>query len=190
MSKSLLVITGLLVILDAATKMVIRTVLLPGQSMAVFGNVVRITFVPNYSGFSWWVPHLPSWVNVMYEGLLIILVIAAYPIYLFYTQTRRNSVWTGLAFVLLLSACLGHLLGDIGQPYTTDFIQVLNSPSANLADVYAYIGLGSLMMELYLGIRLRKGLETGLRGLLASMLATRREFIEFVKSNFWRAGED
>lgn len=88
----------------------------------MLGDLVKITFMPNYAGFSWWVSALPTWVNVLYAGLLIVLVVAAYPAYLFYTQTRRDSVWASLAFVFLVAACLGHLLGDIGQPYTTDFI--------------------------------------------------------------------
>lgn len=190
MSKSKLVIICLLVALDAAIRAVVRTSLLPGQSISLVGNIIQITFVPNYSGFSWWVPQLPSWAKVVYQVLLIFLLIVAFPVYLFYKQTRRQPVWMDLAFVCIVSAFLGHLLGDLSQPYTTDFVRVFHSPSANLADIYATIGIGSLIIEMYQVSRIRKTREKGLRSFLAGMLATRKEFIQFVKSGFRRSGND
>ncbi|MBU1662514.1 MAG: signal peptidase II, partial [Chloroflexi bacterium] len=122
--------------------------------------------------------------------IMIFLAIAAFPIYLFYTQTRRQNLWIRLAFVGIVSASLGHLLGDISQPYTTDFIQVFRSPSANLADIYSYVGIGALIIEMYQVNRTNKPRGKGIRGFLAEMVATRKEFIQFIKKRFKSSNEN
>ena len=189
MLKPLFATISMLVIMDSVTKILVRTTLLPGQSVNLIGEIVKITFVQNYSGFSWWVPTLPVWAKGLHQAILIILAVMAYPVYIFYKQTRQDNVWAKLAFVFIVSASLSHILGDIGQAYTTDFIQVLNSPSANLADIYSYTGIGSLIIVIYRGIRTRDYREIGIRNILAGMKATRKEFIQFMKSGIKRKEE-
>jgi signal peptidase II len=180
--KLLLGIICPLVIMDAITKAVVRGSLIPGESIPVIGDILRITFVQNYTGFSWWVPALPLWAKIVFHVLMVSLALVAFPFYLFYTQTRRQNLWTDLAFVTIVAAILGHLFGDLLQPYTTDFIQIFHLPSANLSDIYAYAGIVALLVEMYLVYRLRKPHRKGLRSSLEDAVATRKEFIRFIRN--------
>jgi lipoprotein signal peptidase len=89
----------LLVAMDQVVRAIVRTNLTPGESIPLLGDVLRITFAPNFSGFSWWVPELPTWTKPVYMALRIVLLLAAFPVYLFYTRTRRQSIWADVAFV-------------------------------------------------------------------------------------------
>jgi len=188
--RSLSIVICILVILDAFTKALVRTYLHPSESIPILGNVLRITFIQNYSGFSWWVPRLSSWMGVLYQAILIFIVITAFPVYLFYTQTRRRNLWTDAAFVGIVSASLGHLLGDISQPYTTDFIQIFHSPCANFADIYSYMGIGALIIEKCHAHRNNTSRGQGIRCYLADMAASRKEFIQFIKKGFKVSSDD
>lgn len=172
---------AILVFLDAATKWIVQTHLEPGQVMLIAGRCLRVTFTPNYSGFSWWVPQLPSWAGMVYQLVLVLLLIAAFPFYQFFAQTRGNTRCTDISFICIVSACLGHLVGDITQSYTTDFIQVLRMPVFNLADVYTWVGIGALVVVIVRAYRGCDPSQRSFRELCHSLVAAQREFIDFLK---------
>ena len=180
----LIAIVCLLVIVDQVTKAIVREALAPGDSIPLIGDVLGITFFQNFKGFSWWVPALPPWVEAVLRAALIFMVLLAFPVYIFYTHTRRQSIWADAAVVGIAASGLGHLMDDLFSPYTTDFIQVFHSPSANLADVYSYVGIGALAVETILAFRIKKPQWKGCRHLLASAVRTRNEFLEFITSRF------
>ncbi|MBN2355178.1 signal peptidase II [candidate division KSB1 bacterium] len=155
-AKYLLLWVALLAFLDQAVRTWIHTILRPGETITLLGNFARLHFQPNYTGFSYFVPPMPDWVHWIYNMVLVFIALAALPVYLFHTGTRHKSRAADVAFVCLLAAVLGHLLEGLFVPYTTDFIQIYNSPCANLADVYAYIGLAALVLEAILYLRLKK----------------------------------
>lgn len=175
---------GLLVILDALTKQVVRCRLSPGDSISLMGNFLRITYIQNFTGFSWWVPNLPDWVTYIFQGILALIVLGSLPVYLFYIQTRRRSIWTDLALIGITAGSLGHLVEDLFLPFTTDFIQVLGSPSANFDDLYAYVGVLALAIEIVYGARARKMRQENQVGFWNEMISTRKEFIHFVSEWF------
>ena len=176
----LIALVCLLVIVDQAAKAVVRKALTPGGSVPLIGDALRITFIQNYTGFSWWVPALPSWVKSVFRVVLFFIVLLAFPVHIFYTQTRRQSIWADIAVVGITASGWGHLLDDLFVPYTTDFIQAFHSPSANLADVYSYVGIGALVVEMVLVLRVHKSRGKGFRHLLAGAVRTRKEFLEFI----------
>lgn len=177
----LIALICLLVIIDQVSKAVVRKTLPLGGSISFIDEVLRITFSRNYSGFSWWVPPLPDWAKLVLQMLLAFIVLAAVPVYLFYTQTRRESIWVDIAFVGISAAGLGHLLDGFFVPYTTDFIQIFHSPGANFADLYSYLGLVALTVEMILSYRIKKTKWKGLRHFLAERARTRREFFAFLR---------
>jgi len=181
-------IAGLLILVDQVSKAIVRRTLAPGSSLPLMDPVLRITFFQNFTGFSWWVPALPPWAGWVLRALLILILLLAFPVYLFYTHTRRQSIWADIALVGLVASCLGHLMDDLFTAYTTDFIQVFNSPSANFADCYAYVAIGALGVEMIRVLRLGKPQWKGFRYLVASGIATRSEFLEFIGKGirrFW-----
>jgi lipoprotein signal peptidase len=177
----LMTIVCLLVIADQVSKAMVREVLAPGDSVPFIDRVLQITFVQNYRGFSWWVPTPPLWVEWAFRVVLIAIVLVAFPVHTVYTQTRRPSIWADLAVVGITASSCGHLLDDLFAAYTIDFIQVFHSPSANLADVYSYIGIGGLAVETVLMLRIRQPKWRGFRHLWAAAVRTRNEFLQYVK---------
>ncbi len=177
----LLAIICLLVVADQVSKAMVRANLPPGGSINLVGDVLRITFVQNLTGFSWWVPPLPAWARVAFQVVLCFIVLAAFPVYVFYTHTRRHSMWVDVGFVGVVASGLGHLVDDFCVPFTTDFIQVFHSPSANFADIYSYIGMGALAVEAILMFRIKRPKWKGFRHLLMVRRQMWKEFIEFFK---------
>jgi len=160
MRKKIMILTAailLLVSLDQLSRMVVRSQFTPGESHPLLGDFLKITFNPNYSGFSWFMPSLPSWIHSAFTILMVLILIHIFPAYLFYSIKRRRSIWADLAMVGLTSALAGHLIEMIWMPFTTDFIQVGQSPCANLADLYSYIGLLALGVESAAFYRLKRG---------------------------------
>lgn len=149
-------IACLLVVMDQASKAIVRTAMIPGSSVPLIDGILRITFVQNFRGFSWWVPTLPAWTKPVFQALLIFIVVAAFPVHAFYSRTRRQSIWTDVAAVGLAASAGGHLVDGFFVPYATDFIQVFHSPSANFADLYSYVGIGALTLEMISTSKLRK----------------------------------
>jgi lipoprotein signal peptidase len=100
----------LLVIADQISKAVVRAILPPGSSIPLIDDVLRITFVPNFAGFSWWVPPLPAWVRVAFQVVLCFIVLAAFPVYIFYTHTRHHSIWADIGFVGVVASVVVSLI--------------------------------------------------------------------------------
>jgi signal peptidase II len=176
----LIALVCLLVVVDQVTKSIVRKAFTPGGSIPLIGDVLRITFVQNFEGFSWWVPTLPLWVKSAFRVVLICIALLAFPVYSLYTQTRRQSTWADIAVAGITASALGHLVDDLFVPYTTDFFQVFHSPSANLADVYSYVGIGALAVEMIYVFRVRKRKGKAFRHLLVDAVRTRKEFLEFI----------
>jgi hypothetical protein len=65
------------------------------------------------------------------------------------------------------------------MPFTTDFIQVFHSPGANLADIYSYVGISALVVEMIWAFRGRRPKWKGFRRLLAVEVRLWKEFVEF-----------
>lgn len=171
--KPKLLLISLFFIVDAGSKALIRICLAPGETRNILGPFLRLHYAQNYRGFSWWVPDLPSWVGTVYSLLLLLICMMAVPVYLFYTEKRRRSVWAAAAFILLTAACLGHWAGDLFLPFTTDFLQAFNSPCANLADLYAFTGIILLLIERIQFLKVRKK---------QNRMVTLREFSRFVRN--------
>jgi len=177
----LMALALLLVLVDQAAKAIVRSTLEPGEHVAILGDLLRITFVQNLRGVSWFVPDLPSWALAALRLAWLFVALLAFPVYLFYTHTRRRSIWSSAAAVGLSAGCLSHFLDGLFAAYTTDFIQFFNWTSANFADVYAYLGLAAFAVELVSALRETK---SGSRHFLRRTFETRKAFLRFVQRGF------
>jgi signal peptidase II len=178
----LITISGLLAALDQVVKGIVRSYLTPGESLPLLGDLLRITYAQNLRGFSWWVPPLPGYANLVLTALLGLVLLMAYPVYLFYVQTRQHTHWADVAVVAIAAATCGQLLDSQLAPYVVDFIQVFRSPSANLADLYIYVGCGALVIEAVLSFRLNGVKWKGARDFYRSSIHIRHEFLVFCAS--------
>jgi signal peptidase II len=174
-------VIAVLVFWDWISKTIVRAILTPGESVYVLGNALKITYVQNYRGVSWWVPELPAWSNIILQILSLFVVLAAYPVYLFYINKRRHTIWVDIAFVGVVASCTGHLLNDLFFSYTVDFIQVYHSPSANFADIYSYVGMVGLVIEIVQVYRSRRHVWKGFRQWVEERKALRNEIMEYYR---------
>ena len=116
--------TLLLALVDQLSKAFIRSTQPPGWRTPIIDDLLFITFVPNYSGFSWFVPDLPQWVGVLFFFLRILLLLLAFPLFTFYLAQVSAGCWSRIALLSLSGGILGNLLDGLFTPYTTDFIQI------------------------------------------------------------------
>jgi lipoprotein signal peptidase len=147
---------------------------------------VRVTFAPNYRGFSWFLPVLPEWVKPPFLLLRLFIFVMAFPVYEFYKRSGRASGWASVALIGISAGTLGNILDDLFMPYTTDFIQVLRFPSANFADLGSFVGLGALVLEVTLRWRRMKPHWQGFRYHWMKAIEVRRAFSEFLLHYFGR----
>jgi lipoprotein signal peptidase len=178
--------TCLLVAVDQLSKLVVRATLSPGSTLPLLDDILRITFVPNYRGFSWFVPVPPEWVKTPFLLLRLLIFLMAFPVYEFYRRSGQGSRWAWVALIGISAGTMGDALDDLFFPYTTDFIQVCQSPSANFADTLSFVGVGALLVEVALRWRREKPRWRGFRHHLAEATHMRRAFFAFLWHYFGR----
>jgi len=173
-------LTCLLVALDQVSKLVVRSTLTPGSTLPILGDILSVTFIANYRGFSWFVPVLPQWVKPPFLLLRVFILVMAFPVYAFYKRSGRAAGWASVALIGISAGALGNLLDDLFLPYTTDFVQVFHSPSANLADLCSFVGVLALLVEVALWWRKTKPRWRGFRYSWTKATQARREFLRFL----------
>ena len=173
-------LTCLLVALDQVSKLVVRSTLAPGSSIPLLGDILSVTFIPNYRGFSWFVPVLPEWVKPPFLLLRLLIFVMAFPVYEFYKRSGRATGWALVALIGISAGILGNMMDDLLMPYTTDFLQVFHSPSANLADLWSFVGVLALLAEVALWWRRSEHRWRGVRYHWTEATQARREFFGFL----------
>lgn len=179
-------LTCLLVAVDQISKLVVRSTLSPGGSLPIVGDILRVTFVPNYRGFSWFVPGLPEWVKAPFLLLRLLIFVMAFPVYEFYRRCGQGSRWAWAALMGISAGTMGNILDDLFFPHTTDFLQVCQSPSANFADLLSFVGVGALLVEVALQWRRMKPRWRGFRYHWTEATQVRRAFFAFLWHYFSR----
>lgn len=173
--------SSLLIASDQIAKAVVRTTLLPGSRLPLVDNVLFITFIPNYRGVSWFVPDLPGWFPPLFLALRLASLLLAFPVYDFYNRCEGAGRWAWIALVAVSAGIAGNLLDDLFTPYTTDFIQLWQSPSANFADLFCYAGIGALAIEWGIWWKQHRPGWHGFRHFLAQRLRVGRAFVTFLR---------
>lgn len=133
--------------LDQMTKWWIRWTLVPGQSIPVIGDVVRITYVQN-SGIAFGL-------RVGHGILFTLLSIFAFLLIAWYGKTHWNeSAWFKTGIMWILGGAVGNLVDRILFGKVVDFIDVgiwvhmkpYRWPVFNVADSAVVIGMGMLLV--------------------------------------------
>jgi len=176
----------LLTLIDQASKAFIRTTLLPGSRIPFIDHVLFVTFIQNFRGFSWFVPNAPEWFRILFLVLRLMILAMAFPVYDFYFHSKQSSGWAWIALIAISAGVMGNLVDDIFMPYTTDFIQIFQSPSANLADLFLYTGIGALAIEFIVQWKKKRLRWHGLRYFIAQVVQARQDFFSFIRNYFAR----
>jgi signal peptidase II len=178
--------TCLLAALDQVSKLVVRSTLAPGSSIPLLGDILSVTFIPNDRGFSWFVPVLPDSARPVFLLVRLSICVLAFPVYQFYKRFGRSTGWAWVASIGISAGTIGNVMDDLLMPYTTDFIQVFHSPSGNLADLWAFVGILALVVEVALQWRRTKPQWQGVRYHWTKATQARGDFFRFLWHYFGR----
>jgi len=176
----------ILLVIDQATKAIVRASLMPGIRNPIVDDIIYITYMPNCRGFSWFIPEMPDWVQVLFLIVRILILVVAFPLFDFYTYKKQVRIWPKIALITITAGVVGNLVDDLFVGCTTDFIQVLRSPSANFADLFSYVGIVALTIELARWWKRKKARWFGLQHFLSQVIQTRRDFLAFLRGYFVR----
>ena len=139
---SLFLVAGLIVLLDQATKYIIRSNLAVGEIYRPDLWITQFARIVHWQNTGAAFGMFQSLGNVF---MILSMVVSAAIIY-YYPQVPRQDRLIRLAMALLLGGAVGNLIDRLSQGYVTDFISVSEFPVFNIAD--ASISLGVVVLFL------------------------------------------
>ncbi len=130
--------TPVLVLLDQATKLWIKYSSNLYDSLSVFGNIVRFTYIHNSGGV--FGTRLGGTTFYLVFAIIALLIVLLY----FFREVQR-SLGEELGFVLIIGGAFGNLIDRIYMSKVVDFIDVgfgrHRWPTFNVADAAITIGI-------------------------------------------------
>ena len=146
----LYIIIGLIVLIDQISKIIIKESMYLGQSIAVAGNFIRLTYVEN--------PGIAFGIQVGNPFIFTILSLLAsigIIVYMIYHRNGDKILKYGLA--IILGGALGNLIDRIFVQRVVDFVDIgignTRWPVFNVADSAVVVGMFVL---LYAMIKIEK----------------------------------
>ena len=128
------------VVLDQATKALVRASFNPGQSVPLIDGVLHLTYIRNYgAAFGLFPGARPLFVATS----VFVLMFAA-----IYWRRARPTGWLEvLALALVCGGAVGNLIDRVALGRVTDFVDValVNFPVFNVADTAIVVGVGILI---------------------------------------------
>ena len=137
----LLGIALVVVLLDQATKLLVRTHMLPGDSIPLIPQIFHLTHVQNPgAAFGIFAHRTGFFIFIAVAVILFILV------FLLKTGHQQKLLRIGLA--LQLGGAVGNLIDRIRLGHVTDFFDFRIWPVFNIADMAIVFGVGLLCWEI------------------------------------------
>jgi signal peptidase II len=139
-------IAAAVLVIDQTTKIAVRAALpIPGASVPVLGDVLRITFTRNEGAAYGLLPGGRVWFILV--SVVALVVIAGYMI-----RRRPERAWLVIALGLVTGGAIGNLIDRSWFGWVTDFIQIpFDFPVFNVADSSVVVGVGMLVWWLLFG---------------------------------------
>lgn len=123
-------------VLDRYTKYLVRTNMVPGQSIPVIQDFFHLTYIEN-SGAAFGIFKDKTW-----PLILITLVILGFLLYLAYTMARKDR-WLLVSLGMIIGGALGNLIDRIQTGMVVDFFDFRGIWAFifNVADIGIVIGV-------------------------------------------------
>ena len=116
-----------------------------GQSQEIINNFFYFTYAHN-TGVAWGMLAGHLWL------FIIVALVSAGLMIVFFMKTRRNEVLTRFGLVLTFAGMAGNLIDRVVYGYVRDFIDVVifnyNFPIFNVADMAVVIGVILIIIEI------------------------------------------
>ncbi|MGF3141791.1 signal peptidase II [Facklamia sp. P13064] len=130
------IITAIIVILDQALKIWTQNHLTLNQTLEIIPDFFQLNYIHN-TGAGW---GLFAGQRFFLIGVTFLVIF--YLVYLIW-KNRYHSLWTKLAYALLLGGAVGNLIDRLVRGYVVDMLQIrlFDFPIFNLADVALTLGV-------------------------------------------------
>jgi signal peptidase II len=134
--------------LDQATKVLVASRLVPGESIEILPGLLHFTLVRN-TGMAF---GLLSGSEIPFKSLLVTLLsLAALAAVLYYAlRSPRGETMTHLGLTFILGGALGNILDRARLGYVIDFVDAFyrdaHWPAFNVADSSICVGVGLLLL--------------------------------------------
>ncbi len=151
----LAVIAAIIVLLDQYTKTLVRDTVpvggywSPWDWLTPFARIVHI----NNTGVAF---GMFQGQNLLFSILAMIVSVA---IIIYFPRVPSNEWVVRVALAMMLAGAAGNLVDRVTQGYVTDFISVGNFAIFNIADSSITVGVGVLLLGVWLQERRRKAAE-------------------------------
>ncbi len=151
----LLIVAGIIVALDQYTKMLVRDTIPLGDFWSPWPwltPIARIVHINN-TGVAF---GMFQGQNLLFSILALIVSVA---IIVYFPRVPANEWVVRLALMMMLGGAVGNLIDRMTQGNVTDFISVGNFAIFNIADASITVGVGVLLLGVWLQERRRKAVE-------------------------------
>jgi signal peptidase II len=152
---SLFLIAGLIILLDQATKYIIRTNLALGEVYRPELWITQFARIVHWQNTGAAFGMFQSLGNVF---MILSMIVSAAIIY-YYPQVPRQDKLIRLAMAMLLGGAVGNLIDRLYQGYVTDFVSVGEFPVFNIADACISLGVVVLFVGMWFQERENKALK-------------------------------
>jgi len=148
----LIVVVGLIIALDQITKSAIRA------NIPLGGSWMPVKWLAPFFRFVNWENTGAAFGLFKSGGLVfgVLAVIVSIVIVIYYPQIPENERFMRIAIGMQMGGALGNLTDRIFYGPVTDFIAVGNFPVFNIADSSITVGVGILMLALWISEKREK----------------------------------
>ncbi len=150
-------IASLIVILDQVTKAIVRA------NIPFGGRWMPLEWLAPYFRFVHWENTGAAFGLFQQGGMVfaILAVVVSLFIVLYYRQVPKEDTLMRVSLAMQMGGALGNLIDRIVFGPVTDFISVVNFPVFNIADSSITVGVGLLILGLWLSEQHEKQAEVG-----------------------------
>jgi signal peptidase II len=149
---SLFLVAGLIIVLDQATKYLIRSNLELGEIYRADLWITQFVRIVHWQNTGAAFGMFQSLGNVF----MILSMVVSVAIIYYYPQVPRQDWLVRLAMAMLLGGAVGNLIDRLYQGYVTDFISVGEFPVFNIADACISMGVVVLFLGMWLQEKQKK----------------------------------
>jgi signal peptidase II len=157
--RLLLAVAGIVLAVDQATKTLVRELMRLDQSIPIFGDFLKLTYVKNTGAAFGMFSHG--------RPVFVVATILAICLILFYhMKTKETNVWFNIALGLELGGAVGNLIDRVARGWVTDFIHFKQFAVFNAADSAITVGVILLLVTLTIDmVREQKEESKGVSGI-------------------------
>lgn len=146
----LLAVSSLIIILDQATKYLVRSFLIPYRGLRIIPGFFDLVYVMNKGGaFGLLSDQSPALRGMVFVSFSIATILALVLIYL----KSDQEILTQLGIAFLIGGAIGNLVDRLRWGMVVDFLDFyigrFHWPAFNIADMAICIGLGLVLWDLF-----------------------------------------